>query len=189
MIVYGVPRAAFATVDTLRKPRSGADILALNGAARYRNIAASALQWLGRWQSGNITKWRDPKYRIENSDIETLYAAHPGIVRAVERAVSIRSIGNPSIIGFFYYLLSNKSQELAERMMETLADPSSVSVSDPYFRLRAWFTADHHKRKEPLMSIALMIKATNAARAGQKVQVLNWRNTGKAAEDFPVLKV
>lgn len=188
VIVYGVAREAFATVDTLRKPRSGADILALNGAARYRNIAASALQWLIRWQSGHITEWRDPKYRVENSDVERAYVAHPGIMRAVERAVMLRSIGNPSIIGFFYYVLSNKAPELADRMMDTLADPSGVSVNDPYFRLRAYFTGDHLKAKQPLMSIALMIKATNAAKNGQKVQVLNWRNQGKAAEDFPVLK-
>jgi hypothetical protein len=189
VIVYGVPREAFATVDTLRKPRSGADILALNGAARYRNIAASALQWLIRWQSGHITEWRDPKYRVENSDIEAFFRSHPGIVRAVERAVQIRSIGNPSIIGFFYYLLSNKAPDLAERMANTLSDPSSVSVNDPYFRLRAYFTGDHHKRKEPLMSIALMVKSTNAAKVGRGVSTLKWTNQGKNAEPFPVLKV
>jgi len=189
VIVYGVPREAFATVDTLRRPRSGGDVLALNGATRYRNIAASALSWLIRWQRGCLEDYRAPQNRIENSDIEEAFGHHAGIIRAVERAVAVRSIGNPSIIGFFYYVLSNKSPELAERMMATLADPSSVSVNDPFFRLRAYFTADHHKQKLPLDSIALMIKAANAAKSGERVTRLLWISQGKNAEPFPKLKV
>jgi len=189
VIIYGVPRAAFATVDTLRRPRSGGDVLALSGATRYRNIAASALAWLIRWQRGCLEDYRAPQNRVENSDIEEAFVAHPGIIRAVERAVTVRSIGNPSIIGFFYYLLSNKAPDLAERMMTTLADPSSVSVSDPYFRLRNYFTTDHHKQKLPLDSIAVMVKATNAAKLNQKLSTLYWRSQGKNAEPFPVLKV
>jgi hypothetical protein len=189
IIVYGVPREAFSTVDTLRRPRSGGDVLALNGASRYRNIAASALSWLIRWQRECLEDYRAPQNRVENSDIEAAFASHPGIIRAVERAVAVRSIGNPSIIGFFYYLLSNKNHDLAERMMATLTDPSSVSVNDPYFRLRNYFTTDHHKQKLPLDSIAVMIKATNAAKKGEKLSTLYWRSQGKNAEPFPALKV
>src|SRR5216683_3522813 len=45
IIVYGIARDAFATIDTLRKPRSFADVVALNGTARHRNYVASALTW------------------------------------------------------------------------------------------------------------------------------------------------
>lgn len=189
IVVYGIERDAFATIDTLRAMRNGADVLALNGASRYRSIMASALTWLIRWQRGGVDKFKDPKNRVENSDIEAAFSAHPGIERAVEAAVKLRGIANPAIIAFLYYILTNRNAELADRMMETLRNPVSVPVNDPFFRLRAYFLSDHHKRKEPLMTIAVAIKAANAAHRGQKIQVLNWRSQGKNAEDFPQLDI
>ena len=189
VLVRGIEREAFATIDTIRKPRSGADTLALCGATRYRNIASEALKWLLRWQRGFLEDYRAPQNRIENSDVEEAYTNNPQIIRAVERATKLRGLGNPSIIAFLYYILSNRNEVLAERMMVTLEDPSGVGISDPFFRLRTYFTSDHHKRKEPLVTIALAIKAANAAATGQKVQVLNWKNQGQRVEAFPKLNV
>lgn len=189
IIVYGIEREAFATIDTVRKMRSGGDTLALSGATRYRNITAGALQWLLRWQRGTLEDYRAPQNKIENSDVETAYESNPQMIRAVERAVKLRSLTNPSIMAFVYYVLTNWNEELAERMMMTLDDPANVGVNDPFFRLRAFFTADHHKKKEPLTTIALCFKAANAAARGQKIQVLNWRNQGTRAEGFPKLEV
>lgn len=188
IIVRGIERDAFATIDTLRAVRSGADVLALNGATNYRNIISSSLTWLIRWQRG-IDKFKDPINKVENSDIEAAFAAHSGIVRAVECAVRLRGIGNPAILGFLYYIMTNRNPDLAERMIETLRNPVSVPVSDPFFRLRAYFLSDHHKRKEPLMTIALAIKAANAAHLGAKLQALSWRSQGTNAEAFPTLKI
>lgn len=187
ILVRGIERDAFATIDTLRSMRSGGDVLALNGAGRYRNQMASALQWLIRWQRGVLPNYRDPKNRVENSDIEAAYAAHPAMVNAVEAAVRLRGVANPSILGFFYYVLNNRDAALAGRMMETLRNPVSVAMTDPFFQLRAYFLADRPERKDPLMSIALCIKAANAAHRGQKVSLLKWQNQGQRAEAFPVL--
>lgn len=189
VIVRGIEREAFATIDTIRKPRSGGDTLALCGATRYRNIVAEALKWLLRWQNGKLEDYRAPQNRIENSDVEAAYANNPQMVRACERAVKLRGLGNPSVIGFIYYILSNRNEALAERMMVTLEDPSGVGITDPFFRLRSYFTSDHHKRKEPLVTIALAIKAANAASAGQRMQTLSWKNQGQRVEEFPQLKI
>lgn len=189
IIVRGVARDAFATIDTLRKPRTGGDVLALNGLTRYRSVAAAALQWLIRWQAGRIVDWKAPELRVENSHIEAAFADNPGIVPAVARATQLRGLANPSIMAFFYYILVTRNPELAERMMQTLEDPAGVGVNDPFFRLRVYFTADHHKRKEPLTTIALAIKAANAAAAKKQIQQLNWRSQGKIAEAFPTLEV
>lgn len=189
ILVRGIARDAFATIDTLRKPRSGSDILALNGATRHRNYAASALQWLIRWQRGCIEDYRAPQNRVENSDVEESFKHNPGILRAVERSAGLRSLANPSIMGFFYYALTNRDAELAERLMVTLESPAGVGVNDPFFRLRAYFLADHHKLKSPIVTIALCIKAANAAHSNQKVQVLSWKNQGNTPEKFPKLAV
>lgn len=188
IIVTGIAREAFATIDTLRKPRSGADVLALNGATRYRNMAASALQWLIRYQRGGLESFRDPKNRVENSDIEEYFAAHPGIMQAVERAMPLRSMVNPAVIAFLYYILFDKNEELAERLVSTLEDPAGVTVSDPFFRFRSYLT-NSTKQRIPLVTIALAFKAINAASRGEKIQTLSWKNQGNKPEAFPKLDV
>ncbi len=189
LVVYGIAKDAFATIDTLRRPRSGADVLALCGAARHRQIVSPALQWLTRWQRGVLVSFRDPKNRIENSDIEAAFAAHPAMVNAVERAMALRSLANPSVLGFIYYVMSNRNAELAERMMATLEAPAGVAIVDPFYKLREYFLADHHKRKEPLYTIALAFKAANAAYAGREIKVLKWVHQGANSEAFPELTV
>jgi len=187
VFVYGLDRDAFTTIDTLQKTRSGADIIALCGTSRYRNVIASALAWLLRWQRGIITEYKAPQYRIDNADLEEAFRAHPEIIRAVEAANRLRRLCNVSLIACFYYVLANRDQDLADRMMQTLEDPAQVGMQDPYFKLRTYFTADHHKMKDPVMTIALAIKATNMAHAGRKCATLSWKSHGNKVEPFPVL--
>ena len=187
LIVYDIEPEAFATIDTLRKPRSGGDVIALAGQARYRTAIAGALAWLIRWQRG-IEAFRDPKNRVENSDIEEAFRAHPAIVQAIDRAMRVRSVVNPSIIGFLYYVTANRKSDLAERMMDTLEDPAGIGVNDPFFKFRSWCLGERVVRKAPLMTIALAVKAINAATKGERIQKLCWRNSGRSPEPFPKLE-
>lgn len=189
IIVTGIERDAFATIDTLRKPRSGADVIALAGTLKYRNMIAAALGWLIRYQRGVLQTYNQPQNKVENSDIEAAFKEHPGIVRAVERCMPLRGLANPGIVAFAYYVALDRNGLLAEKLVDTLIDPAGVSISDPLFRLRSYFTSDHHKRKEAVMSIALMFKALNAARAGRKISALSWKNQGRNPEAFPKLEV
>lgn len=189
IIVRGVEREAFATIDTVRKPRSGGDVLSLVGATRHRALMSAALQWLLRYQKGILETYQAPTNRIENSDIEMAYMENPGIVRAIERVRALRGLANPSLVGFFYYVLTNRSPELAERMVAILENPAGVAITNPFFRLRMYFAADHLKRKDPIVTIALMIKAANAAYRQEGIKSLTWRNQGSAPERFPKLEV
>jgi hypothetical protein len=189
IIVYGVERDAFATIDTLRKSRSIGDTMSINGLTRYRNVAGAALQWLIRYQRGVLTEYKRPEHRIENSDVEEAYAHHPQIGQAVEVACSLRGLANPSVMGFFYYILTNQNSELAETMIKILSDPGNTKVNDPFFRLRAYFVADHHKRKDPVVTIALCIKAANASYRNETIERLNWKSMGQKTEGFPKLNV
>lgn len=188
-IVRGVPKEAFATIDTLRAPRSGGDVVALAGVARHRNLVASALAWLLRYQRKTLLNYRDPQNRIENSDIEVALADNPGIVKAVERAASLRGVANPAITGFFAYILAMRDVEIAERMLYTLRDPSGIPITDPFFLLRSYFLARNGGTKDPIVSIALCIKAANAAKNGERMKVLRWVQSGDHPEPFPVLTV
>jgi hypothetical protein len=104
--------------------------------------------------------------------------------------MKLRGLANPSLIGFFYYVLANRNPELAERMVFTLENPAGISMNDPFFRLRMYFAGDARgSRKDPIVTIALMIKATNAAFYYREVKALHWRNQGDRPEEFPKLEV
>ena len=72
--------------------------------------------------------------------------------------------------------------------MRILEDAEGINLSHPFFRLRNYFTADHHKTKDPVVTFATAIKAINAAAAGQRIQSLKWVGHGRGAEAFPALR-
>jgi hypothetical protein len=189
LIVRDVARDAFATIDTLRKPRTGADILGLYGLERYRRDTATALTWLIRWQGGVLTHYKTASNRVENSDIEAAFAAHPDMPGAVERVRRLKGLLTPALAGFLYYVMASRDMDLAERFVDTLESPAGVSVSDPFYQFRIWLSnsLDRKDRREPLVVIALAFKAWNAAREGREVAHLFWRNQGPSAEAFPSL--
>jgi hypothetical protein len=189
IIVHGVEREAFATIDTVRRMRSGGDVLALNGVARYRTVTAETLRWLIRWQRGVIPSYRDPANRLENSDIEKAFGDHPQLIRAVEKVMPLRSLRNTPILALMFYILSNRDEEIANTLIGVLDDPSGVSLHHPFFKLRAYLVSDHHRRKDPIVVIALIIKAVNAYKSGQKLKNLTWKHQGSNVEEFPKLSV
>lgn len=191
VVVYGIDREAFATIDTIRKPRSGGDILALNGVTVRARETAAALAWLLRWQRNALEAIRAPQNRVENSDIEEAYRHNPGMVRAIERVRHLRGLVSPAIIGFVYYAVAGRNADLAERLACTLEDPAGVPLDDPFFRLRQRLLGmlEQRRRREPVATIALIFKAVNAAARGETVEKLMWRNQGPTPESFPRLEV
>lgn len=103
--------------------------------------------------------------------------------------MKLRRLGNVGLLTFLYYVIVNRNTELAERMMRTLEYPSAVGIDDPFFCLRSYFLSDHQKVKMPLVTIALTIKAANAANKNQTMKILNWRNQGDRPEPFPTLQI
>lgn len=189
IIVYGIDKDAFSTIDTLRKPRSGGDVIALAGRTSHRNTIATSLAWMMRYQRGVLAEYRAPQNKIENSDIEEAFAHHPGMGRAVERCLAIRAVVSTPVIAFAYYVITNRNPGLAERMVHTLQNPAGVGIDDPFYRLRIYLTAWSGKQKDPVMTIALIIKAANAAFKGSEIKQLSWRAQGEHPEAFPVLAV
>jgi hypothetical protein len=187
LIAYNVPASAFSTIDTIRKPRSGGDVLALSGVNRYRNVSAEAIKWLLRYQRKVLPDFRNPANRIENSDIEAALAENPNILGAVDRVHSLRGLVNPAVMGFVYYVIVNRDEDLADQMITTLRDPAGVALTHPFFQLRIYFANRHGGSKDPVMSIALCFKAANAAKRGERMKNLRWLRQGDRPEAFPTL--
>jgi hypothetical protein len=188
IIVRGIAREAFSTMDAIRQARSGGDTIARLGHSASRNEIATALTWMLRWQRNTMLTFRDPRNRIENSDIEGAFDQHPNIVEAVLRCRHFRHLINVGVLAFAYYILTNRDHVLADRMLNTIENPTAIAMDDPFFRLRSFLTEERGvKRREPLVVIAYIFKAANAARAGKKIKGLFWSTQGKNAESFPTL--
>lgn len=191
IVVYGLEKEAFETVDTLRKTRSGADVLAVAGLKKYRSITAASLRWLLLLQRKVVPDHNMPANRIENSDIVEAHNAHPGMIRAVERCMGLKNICNVGILAALYYVTSNRDADLAERMITTLLEPTHSSSQDPFFVLRAHFLAVKKTKSltRSAEEIALIIKALNYAKKGMRIKLLRWQGQGSKPEAFPELEV
>lgn len=190
IIIRGIAREAFATIDTVRAPRSGGDTLSLLGVARHRNIVSGALSWYIRYRRGVLETYRAPQNRVENSDIETAFDQNRNIVKAVEQAMRVRRLANPSVLSFVYYVAANRNPALAARMIAVLENPAGVSVNDAFFLLRSHFASGYDpKKRDPVQSIALAFKALNAAHIGAELKRLTWQSQGQNAEAFPKLDI
>ncbi len=190
LVAYGVKPDAFATMDTLQKPRTGGDIVAIHGTLRYRTTISSALTWVLRYDLGMIPEYRAHQNRIEVPDIEEAFKSNPDIGRAVERCGKLRGLVNTGMMTAFYYILSDKNRELAERLVDTLEDPSGVAMHDAFFKLRRFFLGGRIKQKDQVTVFAVMIKAANEAARKRKVEgPITWKAQGRHAENFPTLEV
>jgi len=192
-VVEGVDSEVFDTIDTAQQTRTFGDTVARGPERqlRHRNHIGQALSWLLRWQTG-ITQYKEATHRVENTDITAMLKDHPNMVRAVERSMKLRSLITPSLVAFVYYMLSNRNEVLAERLMATLDDPSEAGITDPFFKLRMYLVnAKQQKRgRDPLTVLAVTIKAVNAAHRGDKIKgTLLWRSQGNQAEAFPKLAI
>lgn len=189
IIVWGIPDEAFSTMDTIRSLRSGADVLSRVGVKTGRQHIATAIKWMLRWQRGTVADYRQPGNRIENSDVEAAWGNHKGLARAVERVSRLRTLCNPGLLAVMFYVISNRDPYLAERMVTTLENPAGASINDPFFRLRAYFLSDKTTKLDPVMTIALIIKAANVAKIGGEIKLLRWANQGEKPEMFPELDI
>ncbi len=188
LVVFGIDREAFDTIDTIRNYRSLSDTVALEGVTRHRATISTALGWLIRYERGVLETYKQPANRVENADVKQAMRDNPNIVAAAERAGPLRKILNAGLMAFFYYVLSSQNTGLAEEMVEILTDPGRTAINHPYYLLRAYL-ASELTRKEAVRTIALMIKASNAAYRGLKLTSLDYRPQGRNPERFPTLDV
>lgn len=188
-IVTGVPREAFAYIDTMRKLRSYGDVVHLKGSGKYQVDVGRALAWLCRYDRGIVLQMQVPENKIFNSDIELKFANCPRIQEAVERCAPAKPVVSTAMLACVYYaLLRANNEELADRMVNTLCDPTNVRSDDPFYHLRNWLINNKKKRGNVVNTMAVMIKACNSAYRGETIKALMWKDVGPRAEAFPTLE-
>jgi hypothetical protein len=185
ILLFGIKPEAFSTIDTIRRSRSGSDVLHVKGLRRLKKETSAALSWLIRFQRDGISSWRDPVYRVENADIEIAFHAHPKMVRSVDACKHLHQLVATGLLAFIYYVTASHDQDLADRMLKILDDPTGIPLGDPFYVLRNFLQKLDKRRRDHILIIAVFIKAMNAAHEGRNIDVLNFRSQGDRPESFP----
>jgi hypothetical protein len=190
LLAFGVSKDAFDTIDTLRKFRTLGDTIALEGQVVHRAIIGAALSWLIRYERGVLETYREPVNRVENSDIKEAFRANPNIVKAIERTAVAAPAGQPRVDRVLSTMSWSRlrTRSSVRLMVETLLDPSRTKLTHPFYLLRAYLASDLTK-KEAVKTIALAIKAANAAYRSAELKTLEWSPQGRTPDRFPILDV
>lgn len=189
-VITGLDDIAQQAMD-IGAPRRLSDALALppRGEKNVLNLAA-ALRIVHAWKAGyrrqlakmdlasNATLLR---FFDENADTFRDLVAHTSGSRA--RRIKL----SPSVLSLVWYILTEIDYEEAEFFFERLGDGQGLVKGDPIYELReALERLDRETGRRPVIyPVALVIKAWNAQRNGEKIGLLGFKMGGKSPERFP----
>jgi hypothetical protein len=193
LVVRGVDEKAMATMDT-GKSRTFADILSMEDRSlkSATNVAATT-GLLYRWHRGA----RGSGLRSANAN----FVPHPELLEFFrenkEEIIEVCRIGGnfargtgaaQSAFALCVWLFYKIDKEDAEYFFERVRDGVGLDAGSPILALKNWLTKSFTQRPRPHLefSIAMMIKAWNAYRQGQEVQILTWKRGGSNPEVFPL---
>lgn len=192
LVVSDLKNEVQETVDGGAK-RKFSDVLKLRGE-QTPLILAAIVRRVTLWDSGN--RWMDQigKYAPTTAQMLRTLEKYPELRDLAQPAqVTATHCGLPaSVIGFGWWMFSMLDDEAAvtdaEFFFTRLADGQGLVKGDPVYELRK--AADNSKtvrgqRSERYLT-AVLIKAWNAYRAGEKVGLLTFRPGGQKPERFPL---
>lgn len=188
-IVRGLPDAVYDTYDQ-GSARTTADLLDARGEVNTNTLAASARLLLNYRRSGHF---RDPNPAPSRAEILAHVDQEPGLRDSVRTALGLRHelrAIQPALLVTLYHLCQEKSPEDATIFFERWASGLGLTErDDPIYVLRTRFENDALLRQRSSrlrdMQAALVFKAWNAMRAGQRLKLLRWNANTEA---FPVPK-
>lgn len=188
LVVRGLPDEVQVTVDGGAK-RSLPDILRLRGETNTYQLA-SIVRKVNLWEAG-FTKPKSANHQPTNSELLRTLDAHPELREVANWAASVASgCALPaSLIGLCMWVFTEIDGEDADMFFERLRDGQALVKGDPVYELRKATEKTlggirGSKRSETYL-LAIMIKAWNAYRAGEKVGILRYRPGGASPEKFP----
>lgn len=170
LVAYGVPLSAMPTIDT-GKTRTSSNILQISGHSYYTEQSA-AVSWIHRIISGLATT----RVNLDPEEILTWVRTHPELVDAARASKKTAHLVSSGIATALYWLFSEKDPEATERFFSDFATGSSLEPGDPVLILRDRIVkskaATKKLRMTPADTVAVIIRAWNFRRAGEKARLL-----------------
>lgn len=190
VVVEGVDAKAFATIDSGRS-RTLKDVLQIRGEGFAGHLAA-ALNWLAVYR-------RTGQFRLDHSGPQTIHQAElllagcPGLresVKAGDAATRRQRLGiSGPLLGAMHYVFSEIEASDAEFFFEQLRVGAGMATTDPIQVLRERLLAAAGSRSQRALTAteatALVIKAWNLYRSGERITTIRWMSGGAHAEPYP----
>jgi hypothetical protein len=192
LVIWGVDSDSQHTMD-MGKPRSVADILALEGYGNHFALAALAKRIA-------LYKAKGLRYALHQANVQTpgeiLREAREltnpqrylGEAKAVARVLRL----NPTVVGLFMWITDQIDQEDSEFFWGHLRSGVDLSEGQAVYALRVWATDPSrdtmtNNSQSRTTHGAIIAKAWNKFRAGETVVRLTFRMGGSNPETFPEL--
>ncbi len=179
LVVSGVEDDAFKTLDTGKK-RTAGDVLSITGVKNVHVVAAGARGIL-RLESGAVGGWN-----FTNAEVAACVEKHPLLQKWANKyaGASTKRVCSAVISGVLALAEERHGSIPCQMFFEKLASGVGLSADDPAHQLRERFIGrGNGVAFSQDYSLALCVKAVNAAMEGRKIALLRWG----VREEMPVL--
>jgi len=188
MIVHGLPRGAFDTIDTGRI-RAAHDVLAMRGE-KDTVLLTGILKHIGRYHTEQMLTTS----KVTNKEVEALLERYPGardMAHTLGRpAYRVRWCA-PSVLGTCWFLAAEKNKADANTFFNGLIFGADLKTGSPILTLRNKFIDIHAHKGQHLVSpqkIEMIIIAWNAFRAGKTIIHFKMQTLARESKQFPKFK-
>lgn len=192
LVIWGVDANSQHTMD-MGKPRSVADILALEGYAQHFALAALAKRIA-------LYKAKGLRYALHQSNVQTpgeiLKEArelanpqrHVAEAKAIARVLRL----NPTVVGLFMWITDQIDEVDSNFFWSRLRSGVDLRDGQAIYALRVWATDPSrdtmtNNSQSRTVHGAMIAKAWSKFRTGETVARLNFRMGGAKPEAFPEL--
>lgn len=191
LLVTGVDPEDYNTIG-IGARKSFSDFLGPVHGEKNVFLLSAAIKLVCIWEMTGTLK-NAPQGAPSIAEMEQTLSDHPNIIDSVGYVVGIgknlRNVATLSYCCLIHYagVLQNKTHQ-ANNFLERLADGLGLTADDPIYHLRQFLLSQKgptpgHRRAGRIYILALMIKAWNASKNGEKMKHLRFRGD----EEFPTL--
>lgn len=189
-IARGLDPRSQRAVD-IGAPRSLADVLHLEYGETNAVLLASILRIIHSWNAG-YRKTIAKRELATNATILAFFDTDRDLFRDLAASVKVENRHiplAPSVLALAHYLLEDRDVDDAQEFFTRLADGQGLFKGDPIYELRERLKGLRDERgsghRLTAYTLALVIKAWNAYRANEKINILSFKMGGKTPEAFP----
>jgi hypothetical protein len=190
VIIRGLDDESQEAMD-MNAVRSLADILELNRKEKNPGHLATALRIIYAWTVG-ARRTISKRGQSTNQTLLAFFDTDPDSFRSLVTTVSAEyqkgdRLLPPSVLSLTHWLFGDIDTTDAETFFARLQDGQGLLKGDPIYELRDALKRVRQDRGHRAMAyvLALTIKAWNAYRLGEKVNVLSYKMGGAHPESFP----
>lgn len=191
LVITNVAPDDYSTIGIGTK-KDFADFLGPVHGEKNTTLLAAGIRLVYLWRKGMLSNLKDSKAFPTIAELEETLRENPRIRESVHRIGCLkeaRRLATSSFLVIIHYAgLMSGNPATVEAFLERLGSGIGLAADDPIFHLRKFLLAQKtaspgHRRPGQQYILALLIKAWNASKRGEKLHTLRF----SVNETFPVL--